>query len=416
MCALAHEERSDAGYVIGEALYATTPAVGTQHVRFIDGLRAVAILMVVGAHALYAGLLASPILLPGLAFVSPSFFIATGAVGVQIFFFISGFALFYPYAQHLFEKRQLQTLTHYVERRVAKIVPSYLISLSLITILIPMVDESVTPNDTLFIHFIRHLFFLHGFWHETFGSISVPFWSIAIEVQFYVIFPLLAACFMRIPWLTLSALLLISISYHVAIVLLGNVENFVWLNQLPGYLSLFGFGSIAAYLIVRDRSRPVDSPKTQLFWTATTCAAAMILYGILGTGIHSSDARQWLNGTRECIGLTLLILSYGLSRGAVSLRLLCENPLLLWISDISYNLYLWNLNILLWYQSHVSSLLTGIPYGATLNTTLSLGLVTGVAWVVTKWIEKPLLRKPAGFLEKMTKRQDKWIQRTEHSP
>lgn len=365
--------------------------MGMNHVRFMDGLRAFAILMVVATHASAAGLLPDKLILPGLIVALPDVFMHTGAMGVDIFFFISGFALFYPYAQHLFEGRELQTIRHYIERRFAKIVPSYALALTVLSIVIPL---ELTPGDSIFRNFVRHLFFLHAFWPESIVSISGPFWSLGIEVEFYVLFPLIAFCLMRKPTATLSTLVAISVGFHVALVRLGAVENFFWSNQLPEFLSLFGFGSFAAYHIVRARNQPPEtSEKKRALWAALAWIAAITLYGIVGEARYCADYQRFLNSVCEFTGLTLFILSYALSKGLTSLRLICESPVMLWISGISYNLYLWNKNVFAWYDEHLASLFIRLPYGTLLNAFLSLALVTVIAWAATKWIEKPILRK-----------------------
>jgi peptidoglycan/LPS O-acetylase OafA/YrhL len=363
----------------------------TNHVRFMDGLRALAVLMVVSTHATAAELLPDKIFLPGLAFSLPDVFMHTGAMGVDIFFFISGFALFYPYAQHLFEGRELQAIRHYVERRFAKIVPSYVLALTVLSIVIPL---ELAPGDSIFRHFVRHLFFLHAFWPESIISISGPFWSLGVEVEFYVLFPFIAFCLMRMPTATLSALIAISVGFQVALVRQGAVDNFFWSHQLPEFLSLFGFGSFAAYHIVRARNQPPEtSPKKAFLWAALAWIAAITLYGIVGEARYCADLLRFLNSVREFTGLALFILSYALSKGLTSLRLICESPVMLWISGISYNLYLWNKNVFAWYNEHLASLFIGLPYGTLLNAFLSLTLVTVIAWAATRWIEKPILRE-----------------------
>jgi peptidoglycan/LPS O-acetylase OafA/YrhL len=362
------------------------------HVRFLDGLRALAILMVIGLHASNAGSLQDSIALPGLLFFLPTVFMRTGGVGVEIFFFISGFALFYPYAQSLFEERPLQTLAHYAKRRIAKIVPSYILALTVMTIFFPLfVFGSALP-----IHFARHLFFIHGFWHESFWSISGPFWSLAVEVQFYAVFPLIALCLMRSPLATLACLVGISVSYHVALSALHVVRDAFWVNQLPGYISLFGFGSFTAYLIVRDRNHSSRFPGKEKWCTAAAGLAMVVLYGMLGSALSTADTQQWLNGTAEIFGLTLCVLVYGLAGGTALWRSLCEHPILLWISDISYNLYLWNENILRWYHLHIAPIFSEVPYAQALNALLSLALVAFIAWAMTKWVEKPILQFTRG--------------------
>ncbi|MBV8149918.1 MAG: acyltransferase family protein, partial [Candidatus Eremiobacteraeota bacterium] len=59
--------------------------------------------------------------------VSLQMLASTGFIGVELFFFISGFCLFYPYARHLLEGARRPEWHEYAYRRFIKIVPSYVL-------------------------------------------------------------------------------------------------------------------------------------------------------------------------------------------------------------------------------------------------------------------------------------------------
>jgi peptidoglycan/LPS O-acetylase OafA/YrhL len=365
----------------------------TQHIRFMDGLRGIAILMVLLYHTYTHALLPDTLRLGHLFLALPATFIHIGYMGVHLFFFLSGFALFYPYAQHLFEGRPLQTLYHYIDRRISKILPSYLVALTVLTIFYPLPP---LPQQTLAAHFFRHLFFIHSFWGDTFYSINGAFWSLATEMQFYVLFPAVAWCMMRAPWWTFGALITLPTLYRVGLELLG-IDHGPLRDQLPAWLDLFGCGSFAAYLIVRDRARDAQVSESETrFWTIVACSAATLFYVSLSTLEYCSPSEcGWMSNGTRCffIGLTLLAMCVGIARGAPVLRYVLENPVLIWFSVISYNLYLWNDNILDWYMRYGSGWISTARDAATLNAILILSLLSALAWAVTTWIEKPLLRK-----------------------
>src|ERR1700733_5564153 len=105
-------------------------------------------------------------------------------------------------------------------------------------------------RHTLFANFLKHFFLIHNFWDYSFKSIDVSYWSIAIEAQFYIFFPFIAWAFMRAPLITMLSLIAISITYHTVIHHLGVGTQFLYYAQLPSFLSLFGVGSFAAYIMV----------------------------------------------------------------------------------------------------------------------------------------------------------------------
>jgi len=389
------------------------------HVRFMSGIRGIAILLVFSRHLWEWGLLPGTFVLPGILLVLPVALFRTGAVGVTVFFFVSGFALFYPYAQHLFEGRPLQTLAHYAEKRAAKILPSYWLALLLITIAsisslwvesqrinapfwpLPIGVQSI-GND-----FFRHLLFIHVFWADSLRSINASFWTLPIEVQYYVIFPLLAACFMRYPLLTLGAMCGVHYAYVILVKYLGVNNYYLWVHQLPNYISIFGFGNFTAYMVVRMRNKRADSRGGRRLWVAAAWVSGVFLYGLLcfedstgagATWAYSHNYIWWLDTGGDSIAISLLIFSLGLSEGSVLLRTLFENPVLFWFSEISYNLYLWNWPILWWYHDHVSGFVMRIPYGDALNTIFSISIVLAISWACTCWVEKPILRGGLGIV------------------
>jgi peptidoglycan/LPS O-acetylase OafA/YrhL len=395
--------KDDVGECFFHASYMIAPssqAIG--RVSFMSGVRAIAVLLVLARHLWEAGFLSGTLVLPGILLVLPLALVRTGAVGVTVFFFVSGFALFYPYAQHLFEGRPLQTLAHYAQRRAAKILPSYWLALLFLT-MVSILSISSTYN-TIGREFFRHLLFIHSFWEESQTSINGPFWTLPIEVQYYVLFPLLAACFMKYPALTLGAMYGVHYAYVMLVNYLGVSNYALWIHQLPNYISIFGFGNFAAYMIVRMRNKRADSCGSRRLWTAAAWASGMLLYGLLcfentvGAGEYSRAYIWWLDTGGDGIAIFLLILSLGLSEGSVLLRTLLENSVLLWISEISYNLYLWNKPAIWWYHDHVSGFVMRIAYGDTLNTIFSISFVLLISWALTSWVEKPILREGFGVV------------------
>ena len=102
----------------------TILASDTERVPIVDGLRGLAILMVVLFHVYLSTHFAFQLNGIGIPFEFHTFTQA-GYFGVQVFFFISGFCLMLPYAAAACGKRPFPKLSEYVSRRVWKIVPSY---------------------------------------------------------------------------------------------------------------------------------------------------------------------------------------------------------------------------------------------------------------------------------------------------
>ena len=183
-----------------------TPRASPQaHLAVLDGLRGIAIFVVLWYHVWEWNWLDSRFHLFGHT-INLQVIPETGFTGVDLFYFISGFVLFYPYARHVFEGKPLQTIEHFAYRRFIKIVPSYYLQLLILT---PWIVAAFS-GITLLKVYVTHLLFIHNWFHDTFGTVNGVLWTLAVEVQFYVVFPLLCWCFRRWPLATFAGMLAIA--------------------------------------------------------------------------------------------------------------------------------------------------------------------------------------------------------------
>lgn len=168
-----------------------------------------------------------------------------GNTGVQLFFVLSGFLLFLPYARALLFQEKWPVTRQFYKRRALRILPGYYFSLFL---LILFVQRAYFLPD----HWPQLFLFLTFFMDSsraTFQQINVPYWSLGVEVQFYLFLPFvalaIAALVKRVahsPGKRLQAALLAC----VGLTLIGLIVRYEGL-QLTG-LSQQGTGLPAALL------------------------------------------------------------------------------------------------------------------------------------------------------------------------
>ena len=381
-----------------DASYMTARPEGQDHLRVLDGLRGLAIVLVVLTHSGQMGYRPELDLGPARIGIEP--FTIAGSLGVEMFFYLSGFVLFLPYARSMLEGAALPTLGRFIERRVAKIVPSFYFVVLIAGLFLyqPAAAVSAVPLEI-----VKHLAFVHPFWHESFYSISSPLWSLGVEVQFYVLFPAIAACMRRRPLLTFAALVAIGQSFRMWLTSVGYNNDIYWAPQLPGQIDLFGLGMISAYGYIRYRAHRFD-PRVSA--VATVVALAAVVAGLalmndlhdvtvaLGTGAHFA----WHSDHRLVFGSVMAVLTLSSLFALPAWRALVGNPLLVWFSVISYNLYLWHVPV----RDQCAQ--TGFPcssvpapwivdanWGAHFFWAY-VAISIGIATLVTYGIERPLLR------------------------
>jgi peptidoglycan/LPS O-acetylase OafA/YrhL len=362
----------------------------------MDGVPGIAVLMVLLYHLKEA--LASDLHVhAGRLYVGINTFSGAGFMGVEVFFFISGFVLFYPYARTLFEGKPLQTVAHFANRRALKILPSYLVSLTFMTIvLVFALPRSMDSWVVLEIarNYGVHLLFAHSIFKSTFFALNGPLWSLAGEVQFYLIFPLAAWAFRR--WALATPLLLVAISegYRLQLQVSGGASDSFYVYQLPGFLDLFAFGMGSAYLIVMFRERFAGLTRWSLLFTAISVLAAVGLNAMFFSLAHAGGgpgAWHWQNTFRSMFGALLAIFAVSGMLGAPSWQKVVANPVFVYLAFISYNLYLWNKFVILWVRGHVLSYFAHWPHAPLISIWLPVAAALLIAIVATYAIERPFL-------------------------
>lgn len=199
---------------------ATANASATvSRIRYIDGLRAVAVISVVLFHAAkYVPLGTEPSRLTR-AFVST---LSLGYHGVDLFFVLSGYCLAFPTLARVHaDGRADFDSAHYLARRFARILPPYEIALASFVVLLgifaargwPAPADMLAPLDIG--NVVRDMLLLdRGTTH-----VDQSFWSLALEFRWYFVFPLALALWVRLPrafWLVCGTLVFLTYATHAA--------------------------------------------------------------------------------------------------------------------------------------------------------------------------------------------------------
>ncbi|MBD5653947.1 MAG: acyltransferase [Candidatus Eremiobacteraeota bacterium] len=372
-----------------------------EHVRLgtevVDGFRGIAILLVLSYHTWLFSWYTPVLSFFGYA-VPVDVLPRTGYLGVDLFFLISGFVLFFPHAERALASGVTSSVREYARRRAIKIVPSYLVAL---IATIPAV-LAVAPAHTLGQlagTFAQHVFFVHNFFDDGFGPENSVFWSLAVEAQFYLVFPILAVLFRKQPLAVATAMIASAIAYRYAVAQCC-LEVQTISRQIPAYADVFAVGMLASYAVVWGRTRLAPARHVRLIATLAAVAFACIAFAFLG----SANAIQYDPGGRERWDLynrTWIALAAG---GLVVAscfaqtwwRAIVANRAFLFLSIVSYNLYLWHTLVMIWMWKH------GVPHAATTNphdddrwkaAYIALGWATsiGIATTIAYFFERPLL-------------------------
>lgn len=240
------------------AKFSRVTSTGKFYVPQLDGIRCIAITWVLAVHvAQYVVERAGQTVVASRA--NPLFFfLDAGRAGVDLFFVISGFVLAVPFARYYLASGKPVHLGAYFTRRLTRLEPPYMIHL-LITLgmwalwgakafPLPLITGS---SDLPFVpsHLLASAVYSHQLYYWAMPFPNIVLWSLEIEVQFYVLLPVLALVFAIGRPAVRRAVIVGAIAAFSCIAYYGN-DAFLVPHTLIGYLQEFlvGFLLVDFYL------------------------------------------------------------------------------------------------------------------------------------------------------------------------
>jgi peptidoglycan/LPS O-acetylase OafA/YrhL len=309
---------------------------GESRLDVLDGLRGVAVLLVLWYHIWEISWLPAPV--SWLQFIPE-----TGFIGVHLFFFLSGFVIVYPFVRAAVTGRAQPTWAHFALRRFIKIFPSYALSI----IVAFAIGYAQTQYSSDWFAVITHLLFIHTWFPSSYGAINGVLWTLAVEVEFYCLFPLIWWCFKRSPYLTAATMIAIAWAWRVLLVHCCYGLQFAeWAENLPGYLDIFAFGMLSAYLFTRY-AHGLRAAVSRIAGPAVSIVGVVLLIALLqGLFAYRIDHEYWQTvwqiDRRPLFGLAFTAIALGWLVSPVWWQFLLANPVLKFFAVISYNLYLYH--------------------------------------------------------------------------
>jgi peptidoglycan/LPS O-acetylase OafA/YrhL len=301
----------------------------------LDGLRGVAVLLVLWYHVWEISWLPAPA--PWLQFVPE-----TGFVGVTLFFFLSGFVISYPFVRAAVAERAQPNWSHFAWRRFTKIVPSYVLSIAFAYAIGYAQNQ---PGASTAPDLVSHLLFVHTWFPDRYGTINGVLWTLAVEVEFYCLFPLIWWCFRRAPWLTAATMIAIAFVWRIWFARCCFNSIFTTYEEnLPGYLDIFASGMLSSYAFVRfgqpaRRGLAFLAPAIALVGIA---ALGALLENLYAFRFADQWAGVWQVDKRPLFGAAFAAIALGSLLSPRWWQILLDNPPLRFFAAISYNLYLYH--------------------------------------------------------------------------
>ena len=330
--------------------------------------------------------------------------VRNGYMMVDVLLVLSGFLLALPYARAAQGLGPRPYARDFYLRRFWRIVPSYALAVLLVFFLWALPQGLYTsPGDALK-DLLTHLTFTHNLSYPTYIGTPLPIvlWTMAVEVQFYLIFPLLVLFYEEQPGLTCLILTLLALCSRVWVYY--QADTILWVNQLPCMLDLFACGMGAAWVYVKLSGRELSDG---LRW-ALAAAALLALCVIFQTlflqdpGDGGDHLRRGQLLWRLPLGLASAVFLVCGCLGPGKLSSILGNPLTRFLATISYNLYIWHQFLAVRLKAlHIPPYAAELPNQAgeqpwqdRYTLLCFLAAIAAGALVTYLW-EKPIYRKAA---------------------
>lgn len=247
------------------------PIPDTDRLPFLEGLRGIAALYVVLGHICS---MADPSLLAGRVSRAPEWLqtvsgvFAYGHLAVAAFIVLSGFCL--QLSLFVAGDGSIHHVGRFFFRRARRILPAYYACLAISLVVAYLVTQRLPGMPfALYLpltaeNIASHVLLIHNLSPEWMYKVNGVLWSIAIEVQLYIFFPLLVLLKRRLgAWTALTLACLAAATLYLAV---PNAPKLY-----PWYLALFAFGMMAAQLAYRPNL--LRGPRASLALGITVLAA-----------------------------------------------------------------------------------------------------------------------------------------------
>lgn len=320
----------------------------------LDGIRAIAVLIVIASHA-------------GLGRIVP------GGFGVTLFFFLSGY-LITTLLRVEWSAHGAISLRDFYVRRTLRIMPPLYITMAVVAgaigsgLLVARITGAALAADALF---------LTNYMPDWGASLPMPLWSLDVEEHFYLVFPaLFAAVLARMEPRRAAAICLAACAavlvLRISLVLTPPVSQFIqyWTHTRIDSI-LFGC------CLALWRNPAIDrDPWRPRAWHVVAALSVLALCFVVRDPFFRETARYSLQG-----GALFVLFAFAVQAGGVTARVL-SSPSLRVVALLSYTLYL----------VHMPALMLAEQVGLPAHALFGVAASFAYAWAMYVLVERPLGR------------------------
>lgn len=366
----------------------------------LDGLRVLMIFIVSWYHIWQQSWLR-----PYIGNCSLDFLVRSGYVWVDGTVLLSCFLLFLPWARAMADGTPAPETGDFYYRRFRRVVPGYYFITLVVFFTVALPWKLYHSPQYMVKDLATHLTFTFTFFYDTYVAtpLGASGWTLAILVQGYLLFPLIARGVMKKPAVSFSLMAAVCFGFRAWCVW-SLADYTMVVNQLLNFLDVYILGIGAAIAWMRlEKQRERRGGRVALGWQfAATVLFICAFWGLLSllriqagsSSYPEIQKRQMMY--RPLFGLCFSALVLSAPFSLMPLRKLLGNPVTKFLGGISMNYYLIHQTVTVhlkrleipWSESdepHIS----GELQWQMKYTALAFGLSVALAIIVTYAVEKP---------------------------
>ena len=274
-----------------------------------------------------------------------TFFEAIGHQGVSLFFVLSGFLITYLLLAE-YEKTHHIAIKNFYIRRILRIWPLYYLIMIIGFFILPRfinIGPVAQLNEHFTIKVLLFMFMLPNVLRVTEAPVvgANQAWSVGVEEQFYIIWPLLVRTFRKVflKFLIVFILLKFSVTILMAIsldyLLSPDYKNMMYLRTIQRFWDLLqieqmSFGAIGAYVLLYKKEKILKAiyhPISQIFMVLGIIVILTIRFKFIGQTLF------------DALLFTILIINVSTNEKFI---LKLENSVYSYLGNISYGIYMFH--------------------------------------------------------------------------
>ncbi len=349
----------------------------TQHVTGIDGLRTIAVIAVIIYHLV-------PNQLVG------------GYLGVPLFLLISGYFISYQFSRRLKYQRPVNLKAFY-QRRFKRLYPVLIAMLLMTTAYITLFARELLHQIRIIV--LTNLLWVYNWWEighgqsyfDQFGGQS-PFthlWTLGVEAQFYLVFPLLLMALFKIfkrQVIVRRIVLVFAILSAVEMALLyqpDNINRVYYGTDTRAFSLLLGAWLGMAWPL--DNLNSNAPRRTQQLLDGVGIAALIIT--IISFLVANGQAGSTYHGAMFAYSFVGMILLATILHPAGHMNRWLTNPVFTWFGQRSYGIYVYQLPVMIFYERAIK-----VGYHPVISAIEEVALILIISEFSYQSIERPIAR------------------------